>query len=109
MITLDRFSEVLRVCSQAAAIAVVVLFNALMSMCTRYMARFERHHTRANMEVSVSWSVFVGQYINTALVGLLVYASIDSVNESLKDTQSGRDVLEKIPIFGGLFADISNR
>jgi hypothetical protein len=113
---------------QAGAVAIVVIFNAVMASVTQFMAkyatripnlqtrhsthgckviqglsvtqnqtrvqffypklcfcfcRFERHATVAEEEASIAWSVFGGQFINTALVGLLVYARIQSVYDQV--------------------------
>jgi hypothetical protein len=56
-----------------------------------------------------SLAVVVSLCFAFALVALLVYARIETIHTDLSSTLAGRELLTRIPIFGGLFSDISNR
>mmetsp|Transcript_8073 Transcript_8073/g.27031 ORF Transcript_8073/g.27031 Transcript_8073/m.27031 type:complete len:660 (+) Transcript_8073:2010-3989(+) len=85
---------------QVGAIVVVVVFNKLMQISTQYLARFERHHTVAQQETSIANAVFYGQFLNTALVSLVVNAKFNFVKDSLPS-----DVRSWFPLFSGSYSD----
>jgi len=90
---------------QAAAVIIVVLFNLLMTTVTLLMSSFERHHTLAEEEGSSAFFVFVGQYINTFLVVLLVYAKIGPLKSAV-EAKAGI-VSDILPVFAGEFPDFT--
>lgn len=84
---------------QGAAIVIVVLFNTVMKTTTQLLAVFERHHTLDDQETSVTFAVFIGQFINTALVAMIVYGNIPVV---------GKNVPDEFPILAGEFEDFNS-
>jgi len=92
---------------QLAAVAVVVIFNTIMKTTTQLLAFFEKHHTLAEQETSIAIAVFVGQFVNTALVSLLVYAEISTIKNRIKDALQGD--ASAFPIFAGSYSDFSEQ
>jgi len=90
---------------QIAATILVVVFNNVMKITTRLLAFFERHHTVAEQETSIAFAVFVGQFINTALVSLVVYADIRVISSAIKRGLNGD--ASAFPLFAGSFSDFT--
>ena len=107
-----------------AAIAVVVLFNVLMRVVVEWLSAFKREQRVSLLEAALAKNVFLGQFANTALVTVIVYAQIQPVSEgistliyniltslygddALKREQLHRDIVRAMPFFSGRFADLS--
>lgn len=87
------------------AIIVVVIFNTIMKSTTLQLAFFERHHSLAEHETSIAIAVFVGQFVNTALVSLLVYADIQAISSKIRAALKGDAAA--FPLFTGSFPDFT--
>jgi hypothetical protein len=74
---------------QGVAVVVVVLFNTIMKTTTLALAGFERHHSLAGQEQSALVAVFLGQFINTGIISLLVYANISFISDAIKKGSKG--------------------
>jgi len=92
---------------QLAAVAVVVIFNTIMKTTTQMLAFFEKHHTLVEQETSIAIAVFIGQFVNTALVSLLVYAEISTIKNRIKEALQGD--ASAFPIFAGSYSDFSEQ
>lgn len=90
---------------QCATVVVIVVFNVAVQVCTMLLAFFERHHTLQDHEKSIALSVFLGQFVNTALVALLVYARIDALQTRIADSLGSLSAW--FPLFSGTFKDFT--
>ncbi|GAB9475722.1 hypothetical protein Gpo141_00012806 [Globisporangium polare] len=71
------------------AAAVVILINVLMDAILRAFADFERHYSESSKASGIAIKLFAAQFLNTAIVVLLVNASlglkgVPVINELLK-------------------------
>ena len=89
-----------------AGVVVVVLLNAVLRVVVSWLGTFKRLPLVSVMEASMARAVFVGQFANTALVTMLVYAEVQTIKDALQKALH-RDVLDRFPFFAGRFPDLS--
>ena len=79
---------------EAVVVSIVVGCNALLRTVVVWLSRFKRVKLVSQLEATIARSVFVGQFANTALVTLLVYARVEQVSDSI--THGLRDMLSTV-------------
>ncbi|KAJ1468432.1 hypothetical protein T484DRAFT_1855267 [Baffinella frigidus] len=81
---------------QMVAIFIVVIFNSIMQITTAALA-----------ETSAAMAVFIGQFLNTGLIALIVYANVSFIADAISDGSNGE--LSSFPFFAGPFKDFNER
>jgi hypothetical protein len=61
------------------AALLVVVVNAVLNTVLRSITKFERHANRSDATASLSFKIFLAQFINTALIVVLVNAQLDFI------------------------------
>jgi hypothetical protein len=84
------------------SVAFIVVINIILKAGLAYLVPQEKHHTRTESEMSLVEKVFVSQFINTALVALLVNTRISGFAERFGTSGSA-----KFPLFTGPYEDFN--
>jgi hypothetical protein len=87
--------------SRGGSSLAVVLVNVLLELVMGKLTRFERHHSRSQEASAVVGKVFVAQFLNTALIVLLISGRLPGGKLSLG--------LESWGILNGDFVDFDRR
>jgi RNA recognition motif-containing protein len=80
----------------------IVLINIILKTGLAYLVPQEKHHTRTESDRSMAHKVFISQFINTALVTLLVNTRIQNFADKFS-TDGG----SKFPLFTGAYDDFN--
>jgi hypothetical protein len=67
---------------EALVVVVVVACNALLRTVVTWLSAFKRVKLVSQLEATIARSVFVGQFANTALVTLIVYARVQGASDT---------------------------
>jgi len=89
--------------AQFLSVGGVVMINLLLKTILRYFAKLERHHRISGKDSSVAIKVFLAQFVNTALIVLIV-------NGNLRDFGIEFDkegLLGSLSLFTGEFGDFT--
>jgi hypothetical protein len=84
------------------SVAFIVVINIVLKSGLAFLVPQEKHHTRTDSDRSLVHKVFIAQFINTALVALLVNARISGFAE-LSSSSDG----SKFPLFTGPYEDFN--
>lgn len=69
--TLDNSCAIARGLSVLSAVTIVVV-NLILKLVTKSLTKFEKHHSLTRMQESITNKLFVGLFLNTAVVLLIV-------------------------------------
>ena len=83
------------------SVAFIVVINVILKAGLAFLVPLEKHHTRTESDQSLVHKVFISQFINTALVTLLVNARFAGFAERFSATGA------KFPLFTGPYDDFT--
>jgi hypothetical protein len=84
------------------SVAFIVVINIALKAGLAFLVPQEKHHTRTESDKSLVQKVFVSQFINTALVVLLVNTRISGFAERFSTSDGA-----KFPLFTGPYEDLN--
>lgn len=86
-----------------------MIINALLKIVLTKLVNFERHHTLSERVISVVKKIFLAQFINTAILLVLINANLNFFisSDDSSSTIGTEDTGQGLALFSGKYADFS--